>query len=112
MVYCIICGFLFFQYLFKIFCPVTPHYFYRDLLALITSYWTWYYGLAFITNHKKKNKVYKLGEVHDRISILQLPKSKNSEKVKTKSRYESRKIIVKLELGSISKIRLKNSRNI
>ena len=93
MVYSIICGQR--VSLFSIFIQnilpggkvwVTPHYFYRDLLALITSYWTWYYGLAFITNHKKKNKVYKLGEVHDRISILQLPKSKNSEKVKTKSR--------------------------
>ena len=42
----------------------------------VTSLW---YGLAFIVNKRWKNKIYKLGKVDDRISVLQLTRSKGKK---------------------------------
>ena len=57
------------------------------------------YGLAFIVNLKWIKKIYKLGKIDDRIPILQLdPGAKN--KTKTKPRYESWEMALKLELDS------------
>ena len=44
-------------------------------------------------------KIYKLGRVDNRIPILQLDPGATS-KTKAKPRYESRKMVLKLELGS------------
>ena len=50
-------------------------------------------------NLKWRNKIYKLGKVDGSIPILQLvPGAKN--KTETKLRYESRKMVLKLELRS------------
>ena len=50
-------------------------------------------------NQKWKNKICKLDKAKERISILQLdPRAKH--KMKTKQRYESRKIVLNQELGS------------
>ena len=52
----------------------------------IISLW---YSLAFLVNQKWKVKIYKLGK-GDRIPVLQLTRSRN--KTKKKTRYESRKM--------------------
>ena len=41
------------------------------------------YWLAFIVNKKWKNKIYKLGKVDDRISVLQVtrPRSKKQKEI-------------------------------
>ena len=41
---------------------------------IILSLW---YGLAFIVDQKWKNKIYRLGKVHDKIPILQLIRSRS-----------------------------------
>ena len=37
------------------------------------------YWLAFIVNKKWKNKIYKLGKVDDRISVLQVTRSRSKK---------------------------------
>ena len=48
-----------------------------------------FYGLAFIVKKMCKNKIYKLRKVDDRISVLQLTRSK--VKSKKKGLYELKK---------------------
>ena len=54
---------------------------------------------AFTGNYKWINNINKLGRVGDRIPILQLG-SGTKNKRKTKPRYESRKMVLKLKLDS------------
>ena len=52
---------------------------------------------AFVVNQKWINKIYKLGRVDDRITVLQLATSRSK---KTKPKYASRKKVLNQALGS------------
>ena len=41
------------------------------------------YGIAFIVDQKRKNKIYKQGKVDDRISILKLARSRTRRRKET-----------------------------
>ena len=51
---------------------------------VITSFWN---GLALIVNKKWKNKIYKLGNVDDRIPVLQLTRSRGKKQKESEKMF-------------------------